>query len=67
MGNQALYDLVVSAVPFYLVLCLCIIGRPSLALTFSRWIRNAKLSFSSTKVSSKLRSRWPMTTMRKHS
>jgi hypothetical protein len=46
MGNQTLCDLIISAVLSYLILCLCLIGRPSLAMTFFRSIRHARLYFS---------------------
>jgi hypothetical protein len=49
MGNQKLCDLIIFAVLSYLILCLCLIGRPSLAVTFLRSIRHAKLYFSSSR------------------
>jgi hypothetical protein len=50
MGDQPLYDLIITAVPFYLLLCLCMIGRPSPAVTLLRWSRHAKLYLSLRKV-----------------
>jgi hypothetical protein len=51
MGNQRLYDLVICVVPVYLALSLCVIGRPSLALSFLRWIGPAKPHHFSREVS----------------
>jgi len=64
MGNQTLYDLIISAVPFYLVLCLCVIARPSLAVTVLPSIRHAKLHLSLRKVPSRVNETRPSTNVR---
>jgi hypothetical protein len=67
VGNQMLYDLVVSAVLLYLVVCLCIIGSPRLAMTLLRLARHAGPFFLSSKIPSNLRGTWPTARMDKHS
>ncbi len=67
MGNQMLYDLTLFAILFYLTLCLCLIGRPSLAIRFLRKIRCDEPSMSSSKRSSWLEKKWPVASMHKHS
>ena len=52
MGDQTLCDLIISAVLSCLVLCLCVIGRPSLAVTFLRSIQHAELYIPSSRKSS---------------
>jgi hypothetical protein len=64
MGNQTLYDTITCAMLFYLALCLCLIGRPSLAVTLLRSIRNARPYLSSSKVMSRLNEAGPRTKMR---
>lgn len=65
MGNQIVCDLLISAVLSYLVLCLCVIGRPSLAVTFLRSNRHAKLHLSSsTKIPSRVNEAGSSTNLR---
>jgi len=55
MGSQALYEFVLGALAVYVVLGLCIIGRPSLAVAFGCWIQSVTSRLTSTKVPSRVR------------